>query len=95
MTTKDNGYTPGPIMAGIERQIAHFRADPHDADATPRDVISVADYAMRIDRQRSGLLRAAQRVLNWHDRQGGYAPLPPEVEADLRAAIARAEGREG
>lgn len=85
-------WTPGPIMAGIERQIAHLRADPYEADAIPMDVISIADYAAVIDRQRAALASAVGRALAWHDRQGGHGSLPSEIEKQLRAALAKATG---
>lgn len=86
-------HTPGPLMAGIERQISHFRDDPLEADATPSDVISVANIAAHIDAQRGVLLNAVRRTIAWHDRQGGHGAIPSEILADLRAALSKAEGR--
>lgn len=87
-------HTQGPILAGIEREVAYFRSKPFTADATPADVLSVANQAAQIDAQRSALLRAVVRVLNWHDRQGGHGAIPSDVESELRAALARAtEGK--
>lgn len=83
--------SPSPIMAGVERQIAHFRADPLEADATPHDVISVADAAGELDRRMRALLAASQRALQWSERQGGHG-IPNDAETELRAAIAKATG---
>lgn len=89
---QNGAHTPGRVMAGILRQTAYFRANPNDADATPMDVLSVADHASLIDQQRAVLERAVVRVLAWHDRQGGHGAIPSDVEAELRAAIAAATG---
>lgn len=87
-------HTPGPIMAGIERTVAHFRADPDGADATPSDVLNVADQAAKIDARRAALQAAIERALAWSDRQPAMGNrLPPDVEDQLRAAIAKAEGQ--
>jgi hypothetical protein len=84
----------GIIMAGIERVVAHFRADPYNGEATPMNVIYVADEAAKIDQQLSVVMTAARRVLAWSDRQPAMgARLPPDVETELRLAMFNAERR--
>ena len=33
------------------------------------------------------LMKAVDRVLQWHDRQGGHGALPSELEKQLRSSI--------
>jgi len=79
------------ILASIKRQTAHFYDD--DADATPRDVVAVANTAAELEPHLAALLNAARRVLAWSDRQPRKGlHIPDDAANELRAAIAKAEG---